>query len=545
MTPLQETFVSEARPTLLVLAGAIGFVLLIACANVASLLLARASARTKEIAVRAALGATRGALIRQMLAESLVLAVAGGVGGLLLAMWGVAWLAKANLETIPLFQPIRIDWVVLAFTLGLSLLTGISFGLMPAWNTSRPDLNGILRDSGWGSTGGKRHRARSLLVIGQTALSIVLLIGAGLLIQSFMRLQDVDSGFDPHHTLSMRVTLPVSKYPDDSTRARFFRELLARLENLPGVKSVTAGMAMPLRANLFAPVLGEGQPNVPIGERPLAEWNPIMPAYFKTLRIPIVQGREFTLADDERAPHVAIISESMARRFWPNRSPLGMRLTFGRNNPVAEIVGVVGDVRNRGLQADPFMAFYTSYPQRAWPRLTIAIRAQGDPRLLSKTAQSQVFALDRDLPVTDVETLEEGLANTLSQKRQTMYLVASFAAVALLLAVIGLYGVMAYAVSQRTAEIGIRQAIGAQRGDIFRLILTQGVRLSLAGIGLGAIASLALTRLISGMLYRVSATDPFTFVAIAFLFFLVALAASYMPAYRATRVDPIEALRQR
>ncbi len=545
-TPLREVFVSSARPTLLVLAGAIGFVLLIACANIASLLMARASARAKEMAVRAALGATRRDLIRQMLVESLLLAFAGGVGGLLLAMWGVAWLAKANLEMMPLFQPVHIDWVALAFTLALSLLTGIAFGLMPAWNASRPDLNAILRDSGWGSTGGgKRHRARSLLVIGQTALSIVLLIGAGLLIESFVRLQSVHSGFDPRHALGMRITLPVSKYPDDSARARFFRAVLARLQNVPGVKSATAGLSLPVTANLYAPVLAEGQPVVPIGERPIAEWNPIMPAYFKTLGIPLIQGRDFTLADDEHAPRVVIIGESMARSYWPGRSPLGHRLTFGRNNPVAEIVGVVGDVRNRGLRSDPVMAFYTPYPQRAFPGMSVALRAAGDPRLLAKTAEAQVLAVDKDLPVTDVETLDQRLSKTLSEPRQTMFLVASFAVVALLLAVIGLYGVMAYAVSQRTGEIGIRQAVGAQRGDILRLILTQGIRLSVGGIVLGAIASLALTRLISGMLYRVSATDPATFAAIAFLFLAVALAASFVPAYRATRVDPLEALRQR
>jgi len=270
-----------------------------------------------------------------------------------------------------------------------------------------------------------------------------------------------------------------------------------------------------------------------------------MPAYFKTLGIPLIQGRDFTLADDEHAPRVVIIGESMARSYWPGQSPLGHRLTFGRNNPVAEIVGVVGDVRNRGLRSDPVMAFYTPYPQRAFPGMSVAIRAASDPRLLAKTAEAQVLAVDKDLPVTDVETLERHLSKTLSEPRQTMFLIASFAVVALLLAVIGLYGVMAYAVSQRTGEIGIRQAVGAQRGDILRLILTQGIRLSVAGIVLGAIASLALTRLISGMLYRVSATDPVTFAGIAFLFLAVALAASYVPAYRATRVDPLEALRQR
>jgi putative ABC transport system permease protein len=541
---LQEILVTSIRPTLLVLSGAIGFVLLIACANVASLLLARATGRAKEIAMRAALGASRGTLIRQLLAESLSLAALGGAVGILLANWGLSWLVTSSADSLPGFRPIRLDLQVLAFTLGISLLTGVAFGLMPALQISRPDLNSILRDSGWGTTGGgSRHRVRSVLVAGQMALSIVLLIGAGLLIESFLRLQSVNPGFDPHHVLTMRLTLPPAKYSDDGRKSRFFRDVVGRLENLPGVASATAALNMPHAANLYAPVLAEGQPNVPLAQRPLAQWNSTTPAYFKTVGIPLVHGRDFTWADDEHAPKAVIVSDSMARRFWPGGNALGQHLTFGRDQLPGEIVGIVGDVKNQGLEADSIMVFYTPYPQRTWNGMTIAIRAKGDPRLLAKSAHEQLLAVDLDQPVTSIETLEDSLASTLTQRRQTMYLLAGFAAIALLLAVVGLYGVMAYSVAQRTTEIGIRQAIGAQRGDILRMVMGQGLRLGLVGIGVGVLAAIALTRLISGMLYRVSATDPLTFAGISILFLVVALAASFVPAFRATRVDPLEALR--
>jgi putative ABC transport system permease protein len=369
------------------------------------------------------------------------------------------------------------------------------------------------------------------------------LIGAGLLIESFLRLQTVNPGFDAHQVLTMRLTLPPAKYPDDGRKARFFRDVIGRIENLPGVTSATAALSMPHAVNVYAPVLAEGQPIVLLGQRPLAQWNSVTPGYFKTVGIPLLHGRDINWADDEHAPRVVIVSDSMARRFWPGRNPLGQHLAYGRDQLPGEVVGIVGDVKNEGLEADSVMVFYTPYPQRTWTGMTIAIRAAGDPHLLARTAHAQVLALDRDQPVTNIETLEESLASTLERRRQTMYLLAAFAAIALLLAVVGLYGVMAYSVAQRTTEIGIRQAIGAQRGDILRLVLGQGLRLGLAGIGIGVLAAMALTRLISGMLYRVSATDPLTFAGISILFLGVALAASYVPAYRATRVDPLEALR--
>ena len=543
--PLQETIVSGIRATLLVLTGAVGLVLLIACANVASLMLARATGRSKEIALRAALGAGRATLIRQLLVESLVLAMAGAVGGVLLAQWGVALLVKSSGANLPGFQPIRVDFTVLAFTLAISILTGIVFGLVPALQFSRPDLNAVLRDSGWGTTGGaSRHRTRSILVAAQMALSVVLLIGAGLLIESFRQLQTVRTGFDPQHALTMRVSLPPARYPDDARRVPFIHQLLDHLASLPGVTSSSASLGLPLSIGAMAPFLAEGQPAIPMGQRPLGVWGAITPGYFQTLGIPLLQGRAFTWSDDEKASPKVIVSESIARRFWPDQNPIGRHLSYARRQIVAEVVGVAGDVKTQGLESDPGMVFYTPYAQFSWPNVTIALRTTGDPRQFANAARTQVTQSDQDLPVVNLRTLDELVESVLAQRRQTMYLIAGFAAVALLLAVVGLYGVMSYSVAQRTTEFGIRQAIGAQPRDILRLVLRHGIRLSLAGIALGAGAAIFLTRLISGLLYHVSATDPLTFAAIGVLFLVVALTASYIPAYRATRVDPLKALRR-
>jgi len=547
--PLQESLVTGIKPTLLILSGAVGFVLLIACANVACLMLARATGRAKEIALRAALGARRGDLIRQLLSESLLLAGAGASLGVLCARWAVSLLANSTDANLPGFQPIRVDLPVLAFTLAVSLLTGVAFGLMPALEVSRPDLNAVLRDGGWGTTGGARRQlTRSLLVAGQMALSIVLLIGAGLLIESFRQLQAIHLGFDPHHGLTMGVSLPPARYPDDARRAQFIRQVLDRLAGVPGVSSAAASVGLPLAIGVVAPYLAEGEPVVPISRRPLAVWSAITPDYFQTLGIPLIRGRAFSWADDEKAPGRVIVSESLARRYWPNEDPVGKHIKYARREVLAEIVGVAGDVKGQSLEADAGPVFYTPYPQFAWPNVSITIRVAGlgsDAGRFSNPARAQVLAVDRDLPVVNIRTLEDLEGRALAQRRQTMYVIAGFAGVALLLAVIGLYGVMAYAVAQRTTEIGIRQAIGAQRGDILRMVLGQGLRLSLVGVGAGTLAAIGLTRLIANMLYHVSATDPLTFAGIAMLFLAVALAASCVPAWRATRVDPLEALRYR
>ena len=541
--PLQESLVTGIRPTLLILTGTVAFVLLIACANVAGLQLARATGRSRELAVRAAMGAGPGVLIRQLLAESLLLSGAGAVLGALLAKWGVALLAAD--ADLPNFQAVRVDLPVLAFTATIALATGVVFGLMPALQVSRPRLLEVLRDGGRGNTGGApRLRARSLLVAGQMALSIVLLIGAGLLLESFRQLQAVNPGFHPAHALTMRISLPPARYPDDTRRGQFVRDVIGRLEALPGVTSAAASVGLPLQIGVMAPFLADGQPVIPMGQRPLGVWCPVSPGYFRTLGIPLVRGRDFTESDDRAAPKRVIVSQSLARRYWPNDDPIGKHIRYARREFFAEVVGVAGDVKTQSLDAGSGMIYYTPYRQFTWPNVSITLRGAGDPLSFVKPATAQILALDRDLPVVNPRTLEETVSNTLTARRQTMWMIAGFALVALLLAVVGLYGVMAYAVVQRTAEIGIRQAIGAQRGDILRMVLAQGLRLSALGIAIGGIAAFALTRVIANMLYNVSATDPLTFAAIAILFLAVALAASYIPAWRASRVDPVVALRQ-
>jgi predicted permease len=545
--PLQQSLVQGLRSTLLVLTGAVGLVLLIACANVASLTMARATGRSREIALRTALGASRGTIVRQLLLESSLLAITGAVLGTAMAQWGVTWLVKADAgNTLPGFQPIRVDLPVLGFTLAISLLTGILFGLAPALQVSRPDLNGILRDSGWGTTGGgSRHRTRGLLVAGQMALSIVLLIGGGLLIESFRNLQSVNPGFNPHNALTMNITPPPSKYPAGSKRAQFMRQVVQRLVTIPGVRSATASFSNPMALQVFSPILAEGQPTLPMAQRPLAIWNGITPGYFETYGMPLLSGRDFSWEDDEKAPHVAIVSQSLARHFWPNEEALGKHLVVGGFAEPFEIVGVAGDTKNRGLQSDPGTVVFTPYAQFTFGNMALTLRTVSDPAGFGRAATAQIRAVDKDLAVTGLQTVEALLATQLAQPRQTMFLVGGFAALAMLMALIGLYGVMAYSVAQRTVEIGIRQAIGAQRGDILRMVFGQAARLSLAGICAGVLAAIALTRLLAGMLFHVSATDPITFGAIATLFLVVAMLAAYIPAWRATRVDPMEALRQR
>ncbi|MGA3242369.1 MAG: ABC transporter permease [Bryobacteraceae bacterium] len=547
VAPLQDSLVGGLRATLRVLMGAVGLVLLIACANVASLTLARATGRAREIALRTALGASRGAIVRQLLLESSLLATAGAALGALLARWGVDLLVKADAgNTLPGFQPIRVDMQALAFTLAISAIAGIAFGLAPALQVSRPDLNGILRESGWGSVGGgRRQRTRNLLVAGQMALSVVLLIGASLLVESFRNLRLVNPGFNPHNALTMNVNLPPGKYPDGPRRAQFFEDVVKRLKAIPGVRSAVASFVLPMNLRVFSPILADGQPNVPPGQRPLAIWNGATPGYFQTFGIPLLRGRDFTWADDGKAPRVAIVSQSLARRFWPNETALGKHLTFTRFQAPFEIVGVVGDTKTNGLQADAGMVMFTPYAQWTFPGMSLTIRTGADPAGFSVAAAAQVQAVDADLPVTQVLTLDAVMDQLVTQQRQTVFLIGGFAGVALLLALIGLYGLMAYSVAQRTTEIGIRQAIGARRADILRMVFGQAIRLSLMGIAAGAVAAAALTRLISGLLFRVSATDPPTFAGIALLFLAVSMLAAYVPARRATRIDPLDAMRAR
>ena len=547
VAPLQEFITTGIRPTLRILTAAVGFVLLIACANVAGLLMARATTRAKEIALRAALGASRWQLIGKLLTESVVLSTAGAALGMTMAKWGVEWLVKADAgSNLPGYQPIGIDWLVLAFTAVVSVASGAIFGLIPALQVSRPDLNRILRDSGWGSMGGARGTLlRNTLVVGQIGLSVVLLIGAGLLLESFRQVRSVKLGFDPGHTLTARLVLPTGKYANGPQRAAVMRELTRRLEAEPGVTSAGVSETIPMGPTVFSAVLAEGQPFSALGQRPLAQWTGTSPGLFKTWGVPLVSGRDFTWADDEKAQRVVIINQAMAKRFWPGENAIGKHITFTRLQLPHEVIGVVGDTRAGNFETEPRMMMYSSYAQWTWQRVYLTIRTPLNPQSLSQRLVAQVASVDNNLALTGIRTMDEQVERALAQRKETMYLIAGFAGLALLLAIIGLYGVISYSVAQRTAEIGIRQAIGAQRSDILRMVVGQGVRLSVAGIVAGALGAALLTRMIARLLFQVSATDPLTFLSIAAIFLVVGLGASLLPAWRATRIDPLEALRAR
>jgi predicted permease len=542
--PFQENFVSDIRRTLLILTGAVALVLLIASANVAGLLVARATSRAREIALRVAVGASRGTIVRQLMVESLILSAAGAAGGILFASWLIPILAAAPGIEGAVIRPIRIDATVLAFTTAIAIATATIFGLLPAMQASRPGLNTALREGAWGSTaGGRPHWTRSVLVAGQIALSMVLLIGAALLLQSFLRLRDVNPGFDPNHALTMHLTLPDSRYHGEAARTQFVRELMERMANIPGVQAASASTGLPMSVGLFVPILAEGQQAIPYGQRPVAEWNPVTPDYFKATGVPILRGRPFSWNDDASTAPRAIVSQSLARKYWPNEDPIGKHVTFARRQIVAEVVGVAGDVKERALDSDMGIVLYTPYPLFTWPNIAIAIRTAGDPMSVASAARAQVFAMDHDMPVTGLEAIQDYVSRSLGERRELLYVVGSFAALALTLAVVGVYGLMAYAVTQRTPEFAIRQAVGATRRDILVMVLQQSLRLSAAGIAAGAAAAAFAMQVIASMLFGVRATDPWTFAGVGSLFLAVSLAAGYLPARRATRVDPVIALR--
>ena len=541
---LQEQTVSHVRTAVLILCGAVGLLLLIACANIAALLLSRALARRKEIAIRAALGAGRAALIGQLLAESVLLALAGGALGIGLSAWGTSALAALGQGNLPRVEEIGIDWRVMAFTAGLSLLTGVMFGLLPALQLSRQDLNPVLRAEGRGSAGGRRrNRLRSALVVAQVALSMVLLVGAGLLIRSFARLRNVSGGFDARNVLTMNIALPPARYPKGPQMAAFYDEVVQRAATMPGVASAAVCSALPVRPVRFSPVLVEGQPEVPLAARPILAIQMVSPAYFRTLRVALRQGREFTEGDNAETPLVAVVNETLARRFWRHDNPIGKHLLLGRMVKAAEVVGVAADVHNLSLAAAPEAEVYIPFPQRPWASMNLILRTAGDPHNWAVAARGAVAAVDRDQPVTAVKTMEEVLATSTAQQRFSVFLLGIFSTAALVLAAVGLYGAIAYSVAERTPEMGIRMALGATAGDIRRMIVVQGLALALAGMAIGTLAALALTRLMSGLLFQVSAADPASFAVSALLFAAIAALASYLPARRATCVDPTEALR--
>jgi len=545
LTNLRESLVGTTRSALLILLGAVAFVLLIACANVANLLLARASVRQKEIAVRTALGASRSRIIRQLLTESLLLSTIGGGIGLLLSLWLTKLLIKVSPENTPRFDEIRPDARVFAFTLALAVITGLIFGLAPALQASRINLNERLKEGGRsGTTGAGHNRVRSLMMVSEIALSFMLLVGAGLLIKSFIRLSDVAPGLNTENTLTMRTSL--SKYPAGEPRVQALNQLLERLKALPGARSAGAVLSLPLGGDTFnvgRSVIREGHPATP-EESSNAAYLVATPDYLRTLQIPLVSGRVFSEQDTEQTPKVVIVNETMARQLWPGESPVGKRITIWRDEKFArEIVGVVGDTKpSLDTQAGPQM--YVPFSQDSnWSGMSLVIRSSGDPTTIATASRNAIRTFDKALPVYNVKTMNAVLATSVGSRRSPMLLLSAFAAVALLLATIGIYGVTAYNVTQRTQEIGIRMALGAQMTDVVKLILKNGIALALLGIGVGLAGAFMLTRLLSVLLFGVQATDGPTFVAVSLGLLLTALIACYIPARRATKVDPLVALR--
>jgi putative ABC transport system permease protein len=541
--PLQEFMVGETRPALLVLLGAVGFVLLIACANATNLLLARAASRRKEIAIRLAVGASRLRLVRQLLTETLILSVLGGGVGLLVAWWGVDLLVSAG-PRLPRLQEIRIDGAVLAFTAGISLLTGIFFGLAPALQTSSADFQESLKEGGRQSGAGSgRRRLRDLLVVSEVALSLVLLIGAGLLIRSFARVLGDERGFDASRVLAVDLFLP-SAYWEPEKQIAFFTQLLERVERLPGVESAAVVSHLPLGGNNTNSALKIEGRTWPEDEAPFADDRLVSADYFRSLHIPILKGRAFTAQDREGSPRVAIINESLARRFFPNEDPIGKRIDMNwKSKGWQEIVGVVSDIKHDGLDLPSNPAIYVPFLQASDSGMTLVVRSAGEPLGLVKAVREEVYRVDRNQPLARVRTMEDVVSESVGPRRFSMELLSGFAALALFLAAIGIYGVIAYSVTQRTHEIGIRMALGARRGDVLRLVVGQGLKPVGMGVALGLIVAWPLTRLLSGLLFQVSATDPWTFAGIPLLLAGVALCACYLPARRASRVDPLTALR--
>jgi putative ABC transport system permease protein len=536
---MQDSLVGDIRPVLIVLLAAVAFVLLIGCANVANLLLARATMRAREISIRAAMGASRMRLIRQLLTESILLALCGGTLGVLLAAWAVPPLLTLSPPDISSFNDIGLNREVLGFSVVLSVLSGILFGLAPAWQASGACLNESLREGERGSSGG-RGRIRSALVISEVGLSLVLLIGAGLLVKSFSRLMHVDPGFDPEHVLVFSVGLPSSA--DPAQQDAFYKQVVDRLQVLPGVQSAGAVSRLPLAGGNSSRSF-----TIPGSDRKdyLADIRVSTPDYFHSMGIPLIQGRNFTGHDDEAAAHVAVVNQAFAQKFLSGQDPMGQSIAnFGPMSDKLQIVGVIGNVRHTGLESSPRPEIYLAFGQAHWPSAFMVVRTQfSDPTVLTSDAQNAVWSVDKNVPLDKVRTMEQVIADSALRRKFTMLLLTIFAGLAMLLAAIGLYGVMAYSVSQRTREIGIRMALGAQRHDVLQLVVKQGMSLAGIGVLVGIAVSLGLTRLIAGLLYGVSATDPLTFALVALCLATVALLANYVPARRAAKVDPMVALR--
>jgi putative ABC transport system permease protein len=542
---LHERLVREVKPSLLALLGAVGFVLLIACANVANLLLARSAARQKEIAIRAAMGASRTRVLRQMLTESILLSAIGGIAGLVLSIWLTDVLMSMLPEGAPRLEQIGIDYRVLTFALGVSALTGVLFGIVPALQASKLDVTSALKEGGRSAEGHRRTSGRSLLLIGEVALSLMLLVGAGLLIKSFLRLQEVRPGFNAHNVLVANLALPYPKYQYHQFE-EFFRQLKERLEAAPGVQAAGGGINLPLNASGYAIGRGfipEGRP-LTVDENRDAMFSSITGDYFRALQIPLVAGRTFELRDNADAPKVVIINETIAKRhFGSPAEAIGKRLSIWRDEKfMREIVGVVGDTKTGSLTGEGGAQIYVPNAQAEFNLMGLVIRTAGDPAAFATTLRHEVQALDKDQPVYSVRTMDDVVANSLGTRRVSMQLFTVFAIAALLLAAIGIYGVMAYSVTQRTQEIGIRMALGAQKSDVLRLVVRQGMTLAAIGVVVGLVGAFGLTRVIANLLFGVGASDPTTFILISLLLIAVAFVACYLPARRAAKLDPVIAL---
>jgi predicted permease len=544
--PLQEDLVGDLRQALIVLFSAVGFVLLIACANVANLMLARGANRQKEIAIRIALGATRGRIVRQLLSETVLLAIAGGLLGLLLAGWGSGVLVQLSSGNLPNSGDIGIDRWAFGFTLLISLAAGIVAGIAPAFQFSASNTSETLKQ-GTGRTGGSsaKQRTRKALVVSEVVLSLILLIGAGLMIRSFWKLQQVDPGFDTRNTLTMSVGLPTTKYPDARQHAAFFDRVLEQVGATPGVISAGATTTLPLTGGgSTQPFTIEGQSEQLVAEQPTAKVRYVSPDYFRTMGIPLRQGRAFNDQDRDTSVQVVIISEAMARQFWKGEDPIGKRLTpsFHLQQGPREIVGVVGDVKS-GLDSDALPVMYISYKQAPRPYMTIVARTASDPQNFTRAISQAIYAVDKEQALWNVRTMEQLIHSSVAGRRFNMTLLITFAGLALVLAAVGVYGVMNYSVTLRRRELGIRLALGAQTGDVMRLVLGQGLMLTVTGVGVGLVAAYALTRVMESLLYGVTATDFLTFASVSGVLVAVGLLASYLPARRATKVDPMIALR--
>lgn len=551
--PLKQVLVEYIRPALLVLLGAVGFVLLIACTNIANLLLARGASRGKEIAIRTALGAGRRRLIRQFLTESVLLGLAGGALGLLLAVWGTGVLSRVLPSHIPVPEAaaqvalarIAVDGWVLLFTLLISVATGVLFGLAPALAAVHANTGEALKDGGRSGSGSGQQRLRGALVVSEVALALVLLVSAGLMMRSFWRMQKSSPGFNADHVLTAEMELPTdSKYRDSRQWAATFERFLERVKELPGVRSAALTHIVPLTEYESKESFEiEGRPALAPGERLGADWRAVSPGYFRTFGIPLLRGRDFTALDHAEAPCVIAVDENLARMHFRGEDPIGRRLVFKRFRSTCEIVGVVGPVKHAGVDKNPRPTLYFAFTQAREARMSLVVRTAADPAGLINAVKKAVWSVDRDQPLYNIRTMDELLSDSASAPRFTLVLLAAFAALAITLAAVGIYGVMSYTVNQRKHEMGIRIALGAQVGDVLRLVVGQAMALALAGVAIGLVIALAVTRLLATLLYGVSSTDVPTFATVALTLSAVALAASYIPARRATRIEPLVALR--